>query len=72
MPSSFERVAAVMGLSGLACVALGAWTRATWLSWLGYSLAAPLILGGIVAAVVGLPLAFLERRRARRQRDARR
>jgi uncharacterized integral membrane protein len=73
MPSSFERVAAFMGLAGLTCLALGAWTRINLLLWLGWTLATPLILGAVVAAVIGLPLAFLERLRARRRRgDGRR
>ncbi len=69
MPSSFERVAALMGVAGLTSLGLGAWSGTNFLFWLGWTLATPLILGGIFAAVIGLPLAFFERLRARRQQE---
>lgn len=62
MPSSFERVAVGLGIMGLACLSLGAGTKTQWLSWLGFSLGAPLLLGALVALVVGLPMGLLERR----------
>jgi O-acetyl-ADP-ribose deacetylase len=68
MPSSFERVASIVAIVGAAYTALGSWARGPWLTWLGYGIAVPFVIGATIAVTVGVPLALLERWRGRRQR----
>jgi uncharacterized integral membrane protein len=67
VPGLFERIATALGLAGLSCILIGAAMKTPSVTYFGYALAAPLIVGGLLAAIIGLPLAFLERMQAKRR-----
>lgn len=67
MSGTFKRTATALGLAGLVCILFGGLAKVPVATYVGYALGAPIVVGGLVAGIIGLPLALLERSKARRE-----